>query len=216
MCSEINSHHKTHTHIFFWLCSCLFSPLTCSWERQALAMNRWTEQTAMLSSLISEKTVKKGAPFSHTLSLFHLFVHLSVSIHRQEDQTKPLMAFPFTFRSPPPLLLSPFSCIHLLFSLLPIYVWQLHWHALVLLLHFYFSFFSSNISIHWLPLLFHSVILCLAKLLTTQSAYSVSSFFFFTSSTRAPCLHSSSSILLSVTRLIAFLIILIHFYAKTS
>lgn len=47
------------------------------------------------------------------------------------------MAFPFTFTSPPPLLPSAFSRIHLLFFLPPIYSLQLCWHALV---HLYLSF----------------------------------------------------------------------------
>ena len=105
MCSQTNSRHKTNTHSL-WLCACLFSPLTCSWERQALAMNRWTEQTAMLSSLISEKTVKKGAPFSHTLSLFHSFVHLSVSVHRSAGRTGQSRSWHSPSRSAPLLLAS--------------------------------------------------------------------------------------------------------------
>lgn len=114
---EINSHHEMHT-----LSGCTpASSLRSSRARQALAMNR-TQHTVMLSSIISERTVKKRAPFSHTLSLFHSLV-LFIRVHPtlgQDDRTKLLMAFPFTFASPPPLLLSLFysSLIFLAFHLL--------------------------------------------------------------------------------------------------
>ena len=57
-------------HSFLALCLPCFSSHRLVKET-GLAMNRWTEQTAMLSSLISEKTVKKGGTFlshSHPLS----------------------------------------------------------------------------------------------------------------------------------------------------
>lgn len=82
-------------------------------------MNRWSEQTVMLSSLISEKTVKKrGTLLSHSLPLSFIcsFIRVQPSLSR-EEQANPLMAFPFTFRSPPPLLLSSFFLYSSLISL---------------------------------------------------------------------------------------------------
>lgn len=134
------------------------SSLRSSRARQALAMNR-TQHTVMLSSIISERTVKKRAPFSHTLSLFHSLV-LFIRVHPtlgQDDRTKLLMAFPFTFASPPPLLLSLFysSLIFLAFHLLM----QLCWQASSPL------FLPTSVfpDIYWLPLLFYSVISHLTK-----------------------------------------------------
>lgn len=166
-------------HSFLALCLPCFSSHRLVKET-GLAMNRWTEQTAMLSSLISEKTVKKGAPFSHTLTRFHLFVHF-IRVRpsfSQEEQTKPLMTFPFTFRSPPPLLLSSFSCFPPLFS-------SYHLFPAITLTCTYpppplFPFLPpSGISIHRFEQLFYAVISCLTKLFNnTTSMISLSSVFF--------------------------------------
>lgn len=73
--------------------------------RRALTMNRWTKPTAMLSSLIPEKTVKKGAPFSHTPSfIFRLcFVQSGgpdkanngIPLHVQLPSSSAPSSFPF-------------------------------------------------------------------------------------------------------------------------
>lgn len=63
-------------------------------------MNRWNEQAAMLSSIISEKTVKKGAPFSHTRSLFHLFVYPCPSVAQSGGPDKAFNGIPLHVRFP--------------------------------------------------------------------------------------------------------------------
>lgn len=155
----------SHTHSPLWRVACLFSPLTCSWERRALAMNRWTAWTAMLSSLISERTVKKGAPFSHTLSLPLSFICSFIRVRPsfgQEDQTKPLIAFPSTFT---PLLLSSYLLSPLFTSYFPRLPFipgnytDMHLSPL--------SSSSSSTSLFFFfqhPWLFNPVISCLTKL----------------------------------------------------
>lgn len=131
----------------------------------------------MLSSLISEKTVKKGAPFSHTLSpLFHLFVlYPCPSIVQSGGADKAINSVPLHVQLPSflSLLLSAFSFIHLLFSSPTVYSWQLHRHALApptLLLFLHTPVFSYSIYIHQLPLLFNPVMSGLTKLLNTATS----------------------------------------------
>lgn len=124
----------------------------------------------MLSSLISERTVKKGAPFSHTLSLsppfIYLFVYPCPSIVRSGGPDKAINSIPLHVHSPPPLLLSAFS----LYSP-PIFLASHLFLAITLTRTCLYPppppllfFFSSNIYIHQLPRLFNPVISCLTKL----------------------------------------------------
>lgn len=107
----------------------------------------------MLSSLISEKTVKEGAAFSHTLSSFHSVVRLSMSIRRLLGRTRQSRKWHSPSRSLPLLLssylLSPvfISFIFLASHLLPAIMLTRTCPPLPLL----FLFYSSNISIHRLP-----------------------------------------------------------------
>lgn len=105
----------------------------------------------MLSSLISEKTVKEGAAFSHTLSSFHSVVRLSMSIRRSLGRTRQSRKWHSPSRSLPLLLsshlLSPVFIIFLASHLLPAIMLTRTCPPLPLL----FLFYSSNISIHRLP-----------------------------------------------------------------
>lgn len=117
----INAFIKKSTHTVSLRPSpCSLSSFTCLWETQALAMNRWTAHTVMLSSLISEKTVKEGAAFSHTLSSFHSVVRLSMSICRSLGRTRQSRKWHSPSRSLPlllsshllsPVFISYFSCL---------------------------------------------------------------------------------------------------------
>lgn len=116
----------------------------------------------MLSSLISEKTVKKGAPFSHTLSpLSHSFrLYPCPSIVQSGGADK-------ASNSVPSYLLSPLSN-HLFLAITQTCAPPLPSLPAI---------FSSSIYIHQLPLLFNPVISALTKLLNASTSGSSSLFF---------------------------------------